>query len=381
MNGCFLGVDVGSVSTNAVLLDEKERLLEKVYLRTKGDPIGALREALRCLAPRLAGAAVLGVGATGSGRRLAGLILGADVVKNEITAHAVAAQWAVPEVRTVIEIGGQDSKLIILRDGVVVDFAMNTVCAAGTGSFLDQQAARLGIPVEELGELARGSTAPVQIAGRCAVFAESDMIHKQQVGHTLPDILAGLCQALVRNYLNNLAKGKELLPPVVFQGGVAANALVLVRQGLDQSGHGVACLAANTPQGKRRPGSHRRVGVLQSLGQGGDGGLGLRSDGAQGHGRRRAAGAPRRGRSGDDRLPGLAPLPGERREAPGEPGRLPCSGRAVGGGGADRLPGRDQPGHGHHQHPPRPGRSVPHLRAVFLRVAAVLAHERAWPCT
>ncbi|MGQ9779469.1 MAG: acyl-CoA dehydratase activase [Bacillota bacterium] len=223
MTGCFLGVDVGSVSTNAVLLDEKGRLLEKVYLRTKGDPIGALREALRCLAPRLAGAAVLGVGTTGSGRQLAKLILGADVVKNEITAHAVAAQWAVPEVRTVIEIGGQDSKLIILRDGVVVDFAMNTVCAAGTGSFLDQQAARLGLSVEELGALAAQSASPVQIAGRCAVFAESDMIHKQQVGHSLPDILAGLCQALVRNYLSNLAKGRELLPPIVFQGGVAAN--------------------------------------------------------------------------------------------------------------------------------------------------------------
>ena len=223
MTGCFLGVDVGSVSTNAVLLDEEGRLLEKLYLRTKGDPIRALRSALGLLAPRLAAVEVLGVGATGSGRQLAGLMLGADVVKNEITAHAVAAQWAVPDVRTVIEIGGQDSKLIILREGTVVDFAMNTVCAAGTGSFLDQQAARLGIPVEELGELARMSTSPVQIAGRCAVFAESDMIHKQQVGHTLPDILAGLCQALVRNYLNNVAKGKEILPPVLFQGGVAAN--------------------------------------------------------------------------------------------------------------------------------------------------------------
>ncbi|NLG85307.1 MAG: 2-hydroxyglutaryl-CoA dehydratase, partial [Firmicutes bacterium] len=224
MNGYFLGVDVGSVSTNAVLLDEEERLVEKIYLRTKGDPIGALREALGHLAPRLAGAGVLGVGATGSGRQLAGLLIGADVVKNEITAHAVAAQWAFPEVRTVIEIGGQDSKLIILRDGVVVDFAMNTVCAAGTGSFLAQQATRLGLSVEELGTLAAQSVSPVQIAGRCAVFAESDMIHKQQVGHRLPDILAGLCQALVRNYLSNLAKGKELLPPIVFQGGVAANA-------------------------------------------------------------------------------------------------------------------------------------------------------------
>ena len=103
------------------------------------------------LAPRLAGLTVRGVGATGSGRHLAGLMLGADIVKNEITAHAVAALRDVPEARTVLEIGGQDSKLIILREGVVVDFAMNTVCAAGTGSFLDQQAARLGIPIEEFG--------------------------------------------------------------------------------------------------------------------------------------------------------------------------------------------------------------------------------------
>ncbi|HHY48105.1 MAG TPA: 2-hydroxyglutaryl-CoA dehydratase, partial [Firmicutes bacterium] len=108
--------------------------------------------------------------------------------------------------------------------GVVVDFAMNTVCAAGTGSFLDQQAARLGIPIESFGELALKGNVPVRIAGRCAVFAESDMIHKQQMGHRIEDIIAGLCEALVRNYLNNVGKGKELLPPVVFQGGVAANA-------------------------------------------------------------------------------------------------------------------------------------------------------------
>ncbi|MGE5550956.1 MAG: acyl-CoA dehydratase activase [Bacteroidota bacterium] len=224
MNQCYLGVDVGSVSTNLVILDDRRELVEKLYLRTRGDPIGALKASLRTLGPRLADLAVRGLGATGSGRQLAGVMLGADIVKNEITAHAVAAQRLVPDVRTVIEIGGQDSKIIILREGVVVDFAMNTVCAAGTGSFLDQQAARLGVPIEEFGDLAGRSTAPVRIAGRCSVFAESDMIHKQQVGHALPDIIAGLCQALVRNYLNNVGKGKDIRPPIVFQGGVAANA-------------------------------------------------------------------------------------------------------------------------------------------------------------
>ena len=154
---------------------------------------------------------------------MAGAMLNADVVKNEITAHAAAALSENPEVATIIEIGGQDSKLIILRDGVVVDFAMNTVCAAGTGSFLDQQAGRLNIPIDRFGALALQSTSPVRIAGRCSVFAESDMIHKQQLGHRTCDIVAGLCASMVRNYLSNLAKGKELKPPIFFQGGVAAN--------------------------------------------------------------------------------------------------------------------------------------------------------------
>lgn len=221
----YLGIDVGSVSTNIVFLSERGEIVKAVYLRTRGQPIRALQEGLRevrrCLPEEVS---VLGVGATGSGRYLAGLVVGADVIKNEITSHAVAASTLVPGVQTVIEIGGQDSKLIILRGGMVADFAMNTVCAAGTGSFLDQQAARLGIPIEDFGRLALESSSPVRIAGRCAVFAESDMIHKQQMGYSLADILAGLCEALVRNYLNNVGKGKEIRPPVVFQGGVAANA-------------------------------------------------------------------------------------------------------------------------------------------------------------
>lgn len=166
---------------------------------------------------------IQGVGATGSGRQLAGVIVGADVVKNEITAHAMAALYEMPDVATVLEIGGQDSKIIIIRDGVVTDFAMNTVCAAGTGSFLDQQANRLNIPIEEFGNYALNSKNPVRIAGRCSVFAESDMVHKQQLGYKTEDIIRGLCEALVRNYLNNIAKGKSIEPQVVFQGGVAAN--------------------------------------------------------------------------------------------------------------------------------------------------------------
>ncbi|MEC9488034.1 MAG: acyl-CoA dehydratase activase [Halanaerobium sp.] len=220
----FLGIDVGSVSTNLVILDKDGRLMEKLYLRTQGQPIRVVQDGLRQMKDGLPENLVIkGVGTTGSGRNLTSVIVGADIVKNEITAHAVAAQFYYPEVRTILEIGGQDSKITILRDGIVIDFGMNTVCAAGTGSFLDHQAARLQIPIEEFGDLALEAGNPVRIAGRCSVFAESDMIHKQQLGHNNRDIIAGLCEALIRNYLNNVAKGKEISSPVVFQGGVAAN--------------------------------------------------------------------------------------------------------------------------------------------------------------
>lgn len=220
----YLGLDVGSVSTNIVFLDENSKVCEAIYLRTNGRPIHTVQRGLRQIYELLPSKTLIkGVGATGSGRHLAGIIAGADVIKNEITTHGTASNRLVPGVKTILEIGGQDSKIIIMRNGIVVDFAMNTVCAAGTGSFLDQQAARLNIPIENFGELALKSNAAVRIAGRCAVFAESDMIHKQQMGYDLPDILAGLCEALVRNYLNNVGKGKDTSSPVVFQGGVAAN--------------------------------------------------------------------------------------------------------------------------------------------------------------
>lgn len=224
MKNAYLGVDVGSVSTNLVVVDEKGEILEGLYIRTMGQPVKAVQDGLKELGSKLGKDVMIkGVGTTGSARNLTSVLIGADVVKNEITAHAVAISQLVPGAQTIIEIGGQDSKIIIMRNGIVTDFAMNTVCAAGTGSFLDQQAARLNIPIEKFGELALKADNPVRIAGRCAVFAESDMVHKQQLGHSIENIIAGLCEALVRNYLNNVGKGKEILAPVVFQGGVAAN--------------------------------------------------------------------------------------------------------------------------------------------------------------
>ena len=220
----YLGIDVGSVTTKLAVLDENDQLVTHIYLLTQGKPIEMVQQGLKQIKQRLPeDVDICGVATTGSARYLAGVIVGADLVKNEITSQAVAALLYIPEVQTIIEIGGQDSKIIIVREGIVTDFGMNTVCAAGTGSFLDHQALRLNMSIEEFAQRALDSQAPVRIAGRCTVFAESDMIHKQQMGHRIEDILYGLCQALVRNYLNNVGLGKDIQPPIVFQGGVAFN--------------------------------------------------------------------------------------------------------------------------------------------------------------
>ncbi len=219
-----LGIDVGSVSANFAVIDEDKKVVDSFSIRTEGNPIFAVKRGIKTVQQRLSDQAKIeGVGTTGSARHLVGILVNTDVVKNEIIAHALGTLNFAPDIKTIIEIGGQDSKMIIVRDGIPVDFSMNTVCAAGTGSFLDHQAQRLGIPIEEFGDYALRMKTKVNIAGRCAVFAESDMVHKQQIGFSKEDIINGLCEAIVRNYLNNVGKGKEILSPVVFQGGVAAN--------------------------------------------------------------------------------------------------------------------------------------------------------------
>lgn len=224
MKNVFIGIDVGSVSTNVVVMDSDYKMLFDYYARNNGQPLNSVKLGLKALKSKIDGELnIRGIGTTGSGRQLIGAMVGADVIKNEITAHAAATIHYVPDVKTIFEIGGQDSKIIVIKDQVVVDFAMNTVCAAGTGSFLDHQSERLKIPIEQFGELALEAKKKVRIAGRCTVFAESDMIAKQQFGFSKAEIINGLCEALVRNYINNLGRGKSLQPPFVFQGGVAAN--------------------------------------------------------------------------------------------------------------------------------------------------------------
>lgn len=225
MEDVYMGVDVGSISTKGVIITKENKILSSAYIWTEGNPIGAVKKLIKLLEKDFdkENYQIVATGTTGSARKLVGTVLGATVVKNEITAHAVGTTTFHPDVRTILEIGGQDSKIIMVENGVAIDYAMNTLCAAGTGAFLSSQSARLGIPVEDMGEIALKSDHPTQIAARCTVFAESDLVHKIQVGHTKEDIVAGLCEAVVGNYLNNVGKGKHIQSPVVFQGGVSKN--------------------------------------------------------------------------------------------------------------------------------------------------------------
>lgn len=220
----YLGIDIGSISTKGVVIDKDNNIICSCYIWTKGDPVNAVKNLLKDLKEKLPdGYTVVSCGTTGSARRLIGIMTGANVIKNEITAHAIGTSSIYKDVKTIFEIGGQDSKIILLDNGVVTDYAMNTICAAGTGAFLSSQAKRLEIDVKDFGRIALNSKNPTKIAARCTVFAESDLVHKAQIGHKKEDIIAGLCYSVVNNYLNNVAKGKKIKSPIVFQGGVSKN--------------------------------------------------------------------------------------------------------------------------------------------------------------
>lgn len=224
MKECYLGVDIGSISTKGVVIDNDNNIIAKDYIWTEGNPVNSVKKLIKSLKSQIKDKYVLkGIGTTGSARKLIGLMLDANIVKNEITAHAIGTISLYPDVKTILEIGGQDSKIIIINNGIIVDYAMNTLCAAGTGAFLSSQAKRIGVDINDFGSLALESNNPVKIAARCTVFAESDLIHKAQSGYDLKDIVAGLCRSVVLNYLNNVGKGKKINGPIIFQGGVSKN--------------------------------------------------------------------------------------------------------------------------------------------------------------
>lgn len=224
----YLGVDVGSVSTNVVLIDEERQLILGIYLPTRGRPVEVLAEALTQIAGRFERLEILGLGTTGSGRHLAERLLGADLVKNEITAQLVSAAHYVPGVDTIIEIGGQDSKFIDAQGGHLRDFEMNKICAAGTGSFLEEQAERLGIEIiGEFSDHALASSRPRDLGTRCTVFMDTELCRAQAQGTSVEDICAGLAYSVARNYLDKVVAGRSIGETVVFQGGTASNQAVV----------------------------------------------------------------------------------------------------------------------------------------------------------
>jgi len=229
----FIGLDAGSVSVKLVVMDEHGKKLYGHYERHKGHPLPVALKLLKDIPSiktisenRLTPDAErnFSLSITGSAGRLIASILGIRPV-NEIVAQAYSTHKLFPRIKTIIEMGGEDSKLILLGEDArsVKDFSMNSVCAAGTGSFVDQQAERLRLTIEEFSDLALESKRPPRIAGRCSVFAKSDMIHLQQIATPVEDIVAGLCFAVARNFKGSISRGRKIISPVSFQGGVAAN--------------------------------------------------------------------------------------------------------------------------------------------------------------
>jgi predicted CoA-substrate-specific enzyme activase len=226
----YLGLDIGSVSTNVVVIDDTGAVVHDIYLRTAGRPIEAVQQGLSEV-ERVWGARlnILGVGTTGSGRELIAEFVGADAVNDEITAHKtgaihIGATLGGEPVDTIFEIGGQDSKFISIERGVVVDFAMNEACAAGTGSFLEEQAEKLGISIKgEFAKLALSSPAPTRLGERCTVFMERDVTGWMHKGESVPNLVAGLAYSIALNYLNRVVRGRKIGEVIYFQGGTAYN--------------------------------------------------------------------------------------------------------------------------------------------------------------
>ena len=223
---CFLGVDVGSVSTNVVLIDAQGRLLKEIYTRTEGRPIEVVARCFKEIDAELGKwITIRGTGTTGSGRELIGELIGSDTIKDEITAHKTGAEFLAKTLLntnpdTIFEIGGQDSKYISIENGVVVDFAMNEACAAGTGSFLEERAEELNVSIkDEFASLALASKSPVKLGERCTVFMQQDVAQQQQKGAGKEDLCAGLAYSIVYNYLNRVVGRRKIGDVIFFQGG------------------------------------------------------------------------------------------------------------------------------------------------------------------
>lgn len=217
MQNYYLGIDCGSVSIKLALVQDGHTE-SKVYLKNTG-LIATIKEGLK----QLPEVDISGVGITGSGKEFVKSLVGADYVDSEIISHMVAALKEYPDVRTILDIGGEDSKLMLVKDGILSDFQMNRDCGGGTGAMIEAIATRLQVKIEDVGEIALRANNPANLPGKCGIFCQSAVVSELNKGRPVSDILMGVCRALVGNYLAVLAKGKRLHKPIVFQGATAQN--------------------------------------------------------------------------------------------------------------------------------------------------------------
>ena len=223
MEKAYLGVDCGSVSLKLALIDEKKNLIDSVYLRNKGI-IETSKKGLEKIANDKY--EILGVGTTGSGRKFLGILLNSDIVRAETIAHTIGTLNYYPDARTVMDIGGEDSKLMIIREGIMEDFVLNNICGAGTGSVIDAIAYRLGIKIEDVGDIALKYKQSLDFPSKCGIFNQSRVVDKQNKGARKEDILMGSIRALVSCYLT-MAKNIGLEPPYIYQGATAKNKAIV----------------------------------------------------------------------------------------------------------------------------------------------------------
>ena len=218
-----LGLDIGNGTIKFALITKKGKLIDWVYIKNLG-VIETIKEGLKKLRKDVE---ITAVGTTGAGRKLGAAFIGADITKTEILAHAVGALHFMPSAQTIFDLGQEDSKILILRNEVLVDFGMNQICSGGCGAYLENVAFRLGIPIEKFGDIALKSKSTATISGKCAVFGTTSCVHKLNAGVAKENILSGVATSLIRNYLALVAKGKDLKPPYIFQGGVSLNKAVV----------------------------------------------------------------------------------------------------------------------------------------------------------
>jgi len=225
----FLGIDIGSTTIKYALINENREIIDKEYRQTSGKPIEMTQTLLKILKDRLGDTIdIKGVATTGSGRMVAGDFLNADLIIDEITAHARGAVEIDPLIDTIFEIGGQDSKYISISNTYPLDFDMNKVCAAGTGSFLHELANKNGINiVDEFQQIALSSEKPIKLTERCTVFMESDLVSYAQKGGQKNDLIAGLCYAIVYNYLHRVVGNKKIGERIMFLGGPSLNKAIV----------------------------------------------------------------------------------------------------------------------------------------------------------